>query len=139
MFHLKFYFKNFHSHVVRKATFNQLVCWKTICPRPFSDLITFCVNSCFGCSEILIGICSQVFISTGFCFIFSEVFKSLTVCFCYVTYAFQSESTLYSCLYVRPVWLNGWVFVYDLSRCGFECNCCHFLKYLNISPQKRFH
>ena len=25
----------------------------------------------------------------------------------------------------RPVWLNGWVFVYKLSSCGFESHCCH--------------
>ena len=25
-----------------------------------------------------------------------------------------------------PVWLNGWVFVYELSDCGFESLCCHF-------------
>ena len=25
-----------------------------------------------------------------------------------------------------PVWLNGWVFVYKLSGCGFECRCSHF-------------
>ena len=31
-----------------------------------------------------------------------------------------------------PVWLNGWVFVYNLSGCGFESCCCH-LKILNIS------
>ena len=24
-----------------------------------------------------------------------------------------------------PVWLNGWVFVYDLSGCGFQCSCSH--------------
>ena len=24
-----------------------------------------------------------------------------------------------------PVWLNGWVFVYELSACGFESHCCH--------------
>ena len=24
-----------------------------------------------------------------------------------------------------PVWLNGWVFVYELSGCGFESCCCH--------------
>ena len=23
-----------------------------------------------------------------------------------------------------PVWLNGWVFVYELSRCGFESRSC---------------
>ena len=31
----------------------------------------------------------------------------------------------------RPVWLNGWVFVYELSGCGFECSCSHLtLKWL---------
>ena len=56
----------------------------------------------------------------------------LTVFSYHVMYVFQSESTLYSCLNVkellaqnRPVWLNGWVFVYDLSGCGFESSCSH--------------
>ena len=26
---------------------------------------------------------------------------------------------------IWPVWLNGWVFVYELSDCGFESHCCH--------------
>ena len=26
---------------------------------------------------------------------------------------------------IRPVWLNGWVFVYELSGCGFKSRCCH--------------
>ena len=26
---------------------------------------------------------------------------------------------------VRPVWLNGRVFFYKLSGCGFESRCCH--------------
>ena len=25
---------------------------------------------------------------------------------------------------IRPIWLNGWVFLYELSRCGFE-SCCY--------------
>ena len=86
----------------------------------------------------------------------------LTVCSYHVTYAFQSESTLYSCLNVKVLlarsrreilslsdwnwtrthnhlvhkrtlnhlakpakWLNGWVFVYKLSGCGFESSCSH--------------
>ena len=80
----------------------------------------------------------------------------MTVCYYHVTYAFQSESTLYSCLNVKellarnrrgiwtlsdnhgirthnhlvrkrtlnhlakPILLNGWVSVYELSSCGFE-------------------
>ena len=27
----------------------------------------------------------------------------------------------------RPVWLNGWVFVYELSGCRFKSSCCHEL------------
>ena len=80
---------------------------------------------------------------------------------CIVTYTYQSESTLYSCLNVKellaqnmrdiwilsdsneirshnqhshsqhssiiwPVWLNGWVFVYELSGRGFESRCCNY-------------
>ena len=26
---------------------------------------------------------------------------------------------------IWPVWLNGWVFVYELRGCGFESNCRH--------------
>ena len=26
---------------------------------------------------------------------------------------------------IWPVWLNGGVFVYKLSGCGFESRCCH--------------
>ena len=92
-----------------------------------------------------------------------------TVSYYFVTHAFQSESTLYSCLNVKellarnrcniwslsysngihdiasvkysqmhrmykylkhssiiwPVWLNGWVFVYELSGHWFESHCCH--------------
>ena len=84
-----------------------------------------------------------------------------TVCSYHVTYAFQSESTLYSSLNVkellarnrREIWslsdcnwtrthnhlvhkrtLNhlaklveffSWVFVYELSGCGFESSCSH--------------
>ena len=34
-----------------------------------------------------------------------------------------------------PVWLNGWVFVYELSVCGFESRCSH----LNIFLIKLIH
>ena len=33
----------------------------------------------------------------------TETFMKLTVCSCHVTYAFQSESTLYSCLNVKAL------------------------------------
>ena len=80
----------------------------------------------------------------------SSSYVILTVCSYHVTYAFPSESTLYSCLNVkeflaqnrREIWslsdcngtrthkhlvrnrtlnhLIGWVFVYELRSCGFE-------------------
>ena len=31
------------------------------------------------------------------------------------------------CVVQRPVWLNGWVFVYELSGSGFESYCCHLM------------
>ena len=42
-----------------------------------------------------------------------------------VTYKFQSESTVYSIPECQKtaLWLNGWLFVYELSTCGFE-SCC---------------
>ena len=43
----------------------------------------------------------------------------LTVCYHHVTYAFQSES--------RPVWLNEWVFVYELNGCRFQSPCCQLI------------
>ena len=91
--------------------------------------------------------------------------KGDNVCYYHVTYLFQSEFTLHSCLNVkellawnrrgiwslsdsngirahnhlvrkrtvnhlaRLVWLNGWVFVYKLSGCGFEPRCYHLREY----------
>ena len=26
---------------------------------------------------------------------------------------------------IKPVWINDWVFIYELSDCGFESHCCH--------------
>ena len=26
---------------------------------------------------------------------------------------------------IWPVWLNGWVFIYELNGCGFESSCSH--------------
>ena len=31
---------------------------------------------------------------------------------------------------IWPVWLNGWVFVYELNDCGFESRCSHLYVYL---------
>ena len=37
------------------------------------------------------------------------------------------------CLWCLSVWLNGWVFVYKPSGCGFESRCCHLTLYICTS------
>ena len=34
---------------------------------------------------------------------------------------------------IWPVWLNGWVFVYKLSHCGFKSCCNHLRGWLKIN------
>ena len=48
----------------------------------------------------------------------------------------------HSCLNVKELFarnrrdmvktLHGWVFVYKLSGCGFECRCCHLMPLLSL-------
>ena len=109
----------------------------------FEELIKFIFCSCLGQEYIL------------------DVSEILTVCDYYVTYAFQSESTLYSCLNVkeppsrnrRDIWslsdsnrirthnhlirkrttsLDKWLSVRLRAKwLGCESRCCHLLKYVN--------
>ena len=39
-----------------------------------------------------------------------------------ITKFVNEHSTIYQ---NWPVWLNGWVLVYELSGCGFESSCSH--------------
>ena len=41
---------------------------------------------------------SQCSVCVSKCMLLHQIIRLLTVCSCHVTYAFQSESTLYSCL-----------------------------------------
>ena len=52
----------------------------------------------------------------------------LTVCSCHVTYMFQSESTLYSCLNVKELLLEAGAKSEgeELSGSEFESSCSHF-------------
>ena len=50
--------------------------------------------------------------------IFQWPFK-LTVCFCHVTYAFQSKSTLYSCLNVKEILARSRRKIWSLSDCNW--------------------
>ena len=46
--------------------------------------------------------------------------------------AWMSRNSLLETGPKSEVWLNGWVFVYELSGCGFESRCSHFWIYTNI-------
>ena len=56
-----------------------------------------------------------------------------TVCSCHVTYAFQSESTLYSCLNVKELFARSRLEIWSSSDCNwtrprttlFESSCSH--------------
>ena len=41
---------------------------------------------------------------------------------------------------IWPVWLNCWVFVYELSGCGFESRCSHlkFPSFLDSNPAGKY-
>ena len=77
-----------------------------------------------------------------------------SVCYCHVTYLFHSEYLLYSCLNVKELftrnrrdiwslsnnngtgWLNGWVFVYELSGRGLKSHWRHLnFKYRSCFEQ----
>ena len=40
---------------------------------------------------------------------------------------------------IWPVWLNGRVFIYELSGCGFEPHCCHSDLYDFCQLQQKNH
>ena len=44
-----------------------------------------------------------------------------------ITYSQMQSTDKYSqhSSIIWPVWLNGWVFIYKLSGCGFKLRCCH--------------
>ena len=44
-----------------------------------------------------------------------------------ITYSQMHRAGKYSqySLIIWPIWVNGWVFIYELSGCGFRSRCCH--------------
>ena len=56
------------------------------------------------------------------------------------TYSQMQRTDKYSQLnsIIWPVWLNGWMFVSELSGCGFESSCGHFNGLL-FSQYKLYH
>ena len=51
-----------------------------------------------------------------------------TVCSCHVTYAFQSESTLYSCLNVKEFLARSWRQIWSLSECNWTRTQKHLVR-----------
>ena len=90
-----------------------------------------------------------------YCFQIRKLFWTtiylVTVCY-HVTYAFQSESTLYICLNVKELLARNrrkWLqrdsnpqpapFFYELSGCGFESRCSHLNLFSALSLNKTRH
>ena len=59
---------------------------------------------------------------------FSQVSLALTVCSCHVTYAFQSESTLYSCLNVKELLARSRREIWSLSDCNWTWTQSHLVR-----------
>ena len=53
---------------------------------------------------------------------------SLTVCSYHVTYAFQSESALYSCLNVKELLAQNWREIWSLSDCNWTRTHNHWVR-----------
>ena len=58
---------------------------------------------------------------------FSGLYLFLTVCFYHVTYAFQSESTLYSCLNVNKLLARSRREIWSLSDCNWTWTYNHLV------------
>ena len=55
-------------------------------------------------------------------------FNNLTVCSCHVTYGFQSESTLYSCLNVKELLARSRREIWSLSDCNWTRTHNHLIR-----------
>ena len=67
----------------------------------------------------------------------------LTVCYYHATYVFQSEFTLYTWLNVKELLtrnrrVSSWVFVYELSGCGLESRCSHYVGWNRVAVNNLF-
>ena len=71
-------------------------------------------------------ILSLLLVSAKCCATYKEVL--LTVCFCHVTYAFQSESTLYSCLNVKELLAQNRREMWSLSECNWTRTHNHLVR-----------
>ena len=59
---------------------------------------------------------------------FIRIYKKMTVCSCYVTYAFQSESTVYSFLNVKKLLARNRRKVWMLSDCNWTRTQNHLVR-----------
>ena len=66
----------------------------------------------------------------------SSILYHLTVCYYYVTYAFQGESTLYSCLNVKELFARNRRHIWNLSDSNGIRTYDHLLRVHRTSSQK---
>ena len=72
----------------------------------------------------------------GFYFFLRELI--LTVCSCHVMYAFQSESTLYSCLNVKELLAQSWCEIWSLSDCNWTRTQNHLVHKPTLNHLAKF-
>ena len=104
------------NHLVCKRTFNRLA--------KLAKWLS-CVVNTYLYGAFVWCICKYLFvrcISTIECGFTLKLVRDMTM-----TYSRMQHTDKYSQLssIIWSVWLNGLVFVYKLSGCGFESRCCH--------------
>ena len=98
------YLWKFKEQISKKVTFFQ--CSRQKKEREFSKSSLDGIN--LNCRWKLVKLCLEKCVTLSY----------LTVCSCHVTYAFQSESTLYSCLNVKELLARNRREIWSLSDCN---------------------
>ena len=101
-----------HNYVVRKRTLNHLV----KLAKWLSCVVSAYLYGAFEFKEFL------DIQATIECSCTMKLVRDMII-----TYIQMHRTDTYSqhSLIIWPVWLNGWVFVYELNSCGFESCCFH--------------
>ena len=92
-----------HNHLIRKRTLNHLV----KLAKWLSCVVSTYLYGAFDCMFLSCHVCVSEWIHT----LYSQMHR---------TDKYSQHSSI-----IWPIWLNGWVFVYELNGCGFESRCSH--------------
>ena len=109
-----------HNHLVRKRTLNylaKLAKWLS-CVVSMSDMVP--LNLQIWC--LLWAKSSLTFRQTIACRFTLKPVHNMIITYSQMrrTDKFSQHSSI-----IKPVWVSGWVFVYEVSGCAFESRCCH--------------